>query len=99
MLGRGLIANLFLPEMIRYGRDASAHRKERFARFHDELVEGYRQRFSGPGHVLDRMKGFWRYFADGFTNGPKLLKQVRKSRDLGSYCRIVSGAIDGNGWK
>ncbi len=95
MLGRGVIANPFLPEMIQHADVRAATRKERFSRFHDELVDGYQQQFSGPGHVLDRMKGFWRYLADGFNDGPKLLKKIRKSRNLISYRRIVAEAIAG----
>jgi tRNA-dihydrouridine synthase len=95
MLGRGLIANPFLPEMIQSADVTTASRKERFARFHDALVDGYRQRFSGPGHVLDRMKGFWRYLAEGFNDGPNVLKKIRKTRNLISYRRIVAEAIDG----
>jgi tRNA-dihydrouridine synthase len=97
MLGRGLIANPFLPEMIQNGSGTVTGHNQRFIRFHDKLVDGYERRFSGPGHVLDRMKGFWRYFADGFNNGPQLLKQIRKTKDLDSYRRIVSEAIAGQG--
>ena len=93
MLGRGLIANPFLAEMIQSGVRRVVRPKERFAPFHDDLMEGYRSRFSGPAHVLDRMKGFWRYFASGFSNGAKILKQVRKTSDLISYQQVVSAAL------
>lgn len=95
MLGRGLVANPFLPEMIQAGNRRLVRPKERFARFHQDLLEGYRQRFSGPAHVLDRMKGFWRYFSNGFTNGTKILKQIRKTSDLKRYQQVVSAALDG----
>ena len=97
MLGRGLIANPFLAEMIQSGTRQVVRPTERFARFHEDLLEGYRCRFSGPAHVLDRMKGFWRYFSNGFSNGTELLKQIRKTSDLKPYQQVVSTALDGQG--
>ena len=57
MLGRGLIADPFLAERIRNPGQAIARPRERFAAFHAELLAAYENRFAGPGHVLDRMKG------------------------------------------
>ena len=90
MLGRGLIAKPCLAEMIQSETWEIPDARERFARFHDDLVAGYLDRFSGPGHVLDRMKGLWRYFAQGFDDGRKILKQVRKSGSLETYRQIVA---------
>jgi tRNA-dihydrouridine synthase len=96
MLGRGLIANPFLPEMIQAGTRRICHRNPRFEKFHDELVVGYCRRFSGTGHVLDRMKGFWRYFAADFPDGRKILKRIRKADSLDAYDRVVAAVLDGN---
>lgn len=95
MLGRGLVANPFLPEMIQAGLSLIADKHARFRKFHDDLVDGYCRQFCGPGHVLDRMKGFWRYFADGFTAGPLILKRIRKAGSLDRYREFVSGFLDG----
>ena len=89
MLGRGLIGNPFLAEMIQSGKRTIPGARERFARFHEDLLTGYLNRFSGPGHVLDRMKGLWRYFAHGFDDGRRILKQVRKTRSLQVYRQLV----------
>ena len=93
MLGRGLLANPLLAEMIQSEKQAVPDAKERFARFHDDLLTGYLSRFSGPGHVLDRLKGLWRYFADGFDDGQQILKQVRKARSLETYRQLVDRAL------
>ncbi len=99
MLGRGLIANPFLAEMIHQGTTAVPDALARFTRFHDELVAGYGQRFCGPGHVLDRMKGFWRYFASGFSDGRRILMRIRKAASLDHYRREVTAALDTHdGW-
>jgi tRNA-dihydrouridine synthase B len=94
MLGRGLLANPFLPEMIQKNEFKVAQKQDRFVRFHDDLVDGYLSRFSGPGHVLDRMKGFWRYFSQGWDNGQKILKRIRKAKSLKRYREIVEETLN-----
>jgi tRNA-dihydrouridine synthase len=89
MLGRGLIANPFLPEMIQSGNRIVGNRNQRFEKFHDDLMDSYRRQFSGPGHVLDRMKGFWGYFAAGFPDGRRIVKRIRKADALDRYRREV----------
>ncbi len=99
MLGRGLIANPFLAEMIRQGSGSPPGSRERFGRFHDHLLEAYGGRFCGPGHVLDRMKGFWRYFASGFSDGQRILTRIRRAASLDRYRREVAAALAGHdGW-
>ncbi len=95
MLGRGLIADPFLPETIKQQTRSNRSKTSRFQAFHNDLVEGYEQAFSGPGHVLDRMKGFWRYFADGFAGNRQILKRVRKASSLGRYHVIVAEFLEG----
>ena len=95
MLGRGLIANPFLPEMIQSGTRLICHRNTRFEKFHDDLVAGYCRQFSGPGHVLDRMKGFWRYFAADFPDGRRIIKRVRKADSLEGYRQVVMAVFNG----
>ncbi|BBO66856.1 tRNA-dihydrouridine synthase [Desulfosarcina alkanivorans] len=94
MLGRGLIANPFLAEMIQGGFRQGHREISRFARFHDDLLAEYGRRFSGPAHVLDRMKGFWRYFADGFADGRKILKRIRKAGSLVRYRQVVASVVN-----
>jgi tRNA-dihydrouridine synthase len=94
MLGRGLVADPFLAESIRTGSPIIAHRQTRLAAFHGDLVQGYCRRFSGPGHVLDRMKGFWRYFAAWLPEGNKTLKQIRKAASLDRFEKIVARVFD-----
>lgn len=94
MLGRGLIANPFLPESIQQDTRVIRNRQTRFAEFHDDLLEGYKGRFAGPGHVLDRMKGYWTYFANGFAKGPQILQRIRKARTLEDYREVVMAVRD-----
>lgn len=95
MLGRGLIGNPFLPEMIQSGTRCICNRKTRFEKFHDDLVSGYCRQFSGPGHVLDRMKGFWRYFSAEFPDGRRIVKRIRKTDSLDRYRQAVTAVFSG----
>ena len=90
MLGRGLIADPFLGERIQCKEDIIPDAPERFAAFHTDLLNGYLARFSGPGHVLDRMKGLWQYFAHRFDDGYRILKQIRKTKSLERYRDLVA---------
>ncbi len=85
MIGRGVLANPFLPEILKTGRDACKNKAGRFYRFHDALLESYQTRLSGPVHLLNRMKGFWKYFPKCFRNSDKGRKRIHKARTLAQY--------------
>jgi tRNA-dihydrouridine synthase B len=89
MIGRGAVANPYLPAIIRAGRDDASNQVETFRRFYEDLFESYEQVFSGPSHLLARMKGFWTYFSQSFTEGRKILKKVHRTLKLQRYLDIV----------
>jgi len=90
MIGRGALSNPFLPAIIKAGRDEIPDKVEKFKAFYEDLFARYRERLSGPGHLLDRMKGFWTYFAGAFTNGLELEKKVHRSSNLTRYLEVVA---------
>ena len=91
MIGRGLLADPWLPEEVKTGRRIDGReRTDRFRRFHDTLFERYRMRLSGPGHLLDRMKGLWRYFAQGLPNNEGARKRIHKARAIDQYLAAVA---------
>ncbi len=94
MLGRGVLVDPFLPAAIGGREPPDAHRADRFRSFHDDLFEGYRQRLSGPGHLLDRMKGFWKYFGIGFEGGRQTAKQVHRCGGIHRYVDLVEAFFD-----
>ena len=89
MIGRGAVTNPFLPGIIKVGRDDISHKVEKFKQFYDELFDQYRQVFSGPGHLLNRMKGFWTYFSKSFQNSRKIAKKVHRTQKMHRYMEIV----------
>jgi tRNA-dihydrouridine synthase len=89
MIGRGALANPFLPATIKNGKDDSANKVDVFRAFYDDLFEQYRQAFHGPGHLLDRMKGFWTYFSRSFQNSRQIKKKIHRTQKLDRYQKIV----------
>ena len=89
MIGRGAIINPFLPAAIRDGRHNCSNPVAVFKSFYEELFEAYKNEFSGPGHLLERMKGFWTYFAQAFKDGRKIRKKIHRTLKLQRYLEIV----------
>jgi tRNA-dihydrouridine synthase len=90
MIGRGALANPFLPSIIKAGKDDFDNKVETFRHFYEDLFEAYRQVFSGPGHLLARLKGFWTYFSKPFHNSRKIEKKIHRTQKLNRYLEIVN---------
>ena len=100
MIGRGAIINPFLPAIIKAGQDKFTDRVETFRRFYMDLFGEYQKVFSGPGHLLERMKGFWFYFSQAFEDGLKIRKKVHRTHKLNRYLEIVERFFDEDAkWK
>ena len=95
MIGRGALANPWLPSLIRRGDRAQIQIKmATVRRFHDTLLEGYCRLLSGPAHPVDRMKGIWRYLSLSFADGRRILKQVQKISAVERYREAVDRFFD-----
>jgi tRNA-dihydrouridine synthase B len=86
MIGRGLIADPFLPAMIKSNSlEYPENRIEIFGKFHDTLFHEYEQSLSGAKHVLLKMLGYWEYFSTTFDNPQKTLKKIKKAKSVEAY--------------
>ncbi len=86
MLGRGMIANPWLPLMIK--ENCVTYPENRFEllyQFHDLLLNEYEQKLSGDAHIILKMKSFWEYWIQNFPNNKKLYKKVKKAKSLPEY--------------
>lgn len=88
MIGRGALRDPTLPARIK-GVELSEV-LERHRRLHDELYAEARQRLSGPGHVLGRMKGLWTYHVESLGLPKRIFKRLRKATTLEAY----EGAVE-----
>ncbi|MGA9637096.1 tRNA dihydrouridine synthase [Flavobacterium sp.] len=90
MIGRGLIADPFLPSMIKNDTELYPDNKiELFTAFHDTLYEGYSQSLSGATHILLKMHHLWEYFSVIFSNPHKVHKKIKKAKSIRNYEQAV----------
>lgn len=94
MIGRGILSNPFLPEEIKGKLSDPARRLSRLRRFHDDLTAAYTDRFSGPGHLTGRMKGFWHYLGPSFKDHDKAIKKILRAPSLEAYFTHVADLFD-----
>ncbi len=90
MLGRGLIADPFLPMMIR--KDTTEYPEDRievFSKFHDLLQYEFEQKLSGDKHVIRKMLSFWEYFAQSFSNPTRIVKKIKKTNTIEAFDQVV----------
>jgi tRNA-dihydrouridine synthase B len=95
MVGRPALANPFLPGLLKGVAPLPPDPVAAYRRFHDDLLHHYRERLSGPGHLLDRMKGLWRYFHVPFAHGAEALKCIHKAAHLDLYEELAARFFDG----
>ncbi|HKL20242.1 MAG TPA: tRNA-dihydrouridine synthase family protein [Tichowtungia sp.] len=90
MLGRGLLANPFLCEIIKSGNPDIENAVERLRDFHDDVFENYRTVIDGDLPMLGKMKEFWSYPAQHLSNGRKFFKKISKCHRQKTYQEIVN---------
>lgn len=95
MLGRGLIADPFLPMMIKNDiDDYPDDRMEAFYLYHNTIFEEFERKLKGAKHVIMKMYSFWEYFASSFPNTTKALKKLKKAKTIEAYDAAVDYFFD-----
>jgi len=90
MIGRWCLANPFLPLVIKTGADDIRDKIQKMQQFHEALFEAYRMVLDGPSHLLNKMKGLWRYFSLPFADCKKSMKKIKKARRPDQYLDLVN---------
>lgn len=90
MLGRGVAANPFLPEMIRSGEDTRT--PERFRIWITDYFDLCHATSCGDAQVLGRMKELWSYLHTGLVQGERLWNAIKLCRTADEYRRITDAA-------
>jgi tRNA-dihydrouridine synthase len=94
MIGRGLIADPFLPSMIKSNSlEYPKNKMEMFSEFHETLYEGYSESLSGSTHILLKMHHLWEYFSAIFSNPHKVAKNIKKAKSIRNYEATVKEII------
>ncbi len=95
MIGRGLIADPFLPSMIKNNTtEYPKNRMDIFADFHDEIYQQYDAALSGPTPIKMKMLGFWEYFSQSFSNPQKTYKKIKKATNPHKYKQAVAEILN-----
>lgn len=95
MIGRGLIADPFLPSMIKNNSYAyPENRIEVFSKFHDRLFTAYSEKLSGEKAVIMKMLSYWKYFSQAFSSPTKIVKQIKKAKTVEVYDAAVKKILD-----
>ena len=99
MLGRGLLANPFLCEVIKSGNPKIENAVERIGAFHADVLANYESVLDGDHPVLGKMKEFWTYQSTHLSNGRKMFKKLKKTQRLTTYKDIVSEFLADADWQ
>jgi tRNA-dihydrouridine synthase len=90
MIGRGCLADPFLPSAIKTGDTEVPNRIGIIKQFHDDLFEKYSRVLHGPSHLLNRMKGIWRYLSFSLKGNENFNEKVYKTQKLDQYRGLVN---------
>ncbi|MFW5741505.1 MAG: tRNA-dihydrouridine synthase [Myxococcota bacterium] len=97
MLGRGAIANPFLPASLRCEQGVQQPDRKKLEGFHQDLLEHHRRTLSGSAHVLHKMKELWGYWARSFDPKTKAIKKILRAKRFEHYERHAREVFDGAG--
>lgn len=96
MIGRGLIADPFLPSMIKNNTATYPdNRWEIFSEFHDTIYQQYDAYLFGPTPIKLKMLGFWEFFSQSTSNPQKTFKVIKKATNPFKY-KLAVGQIIAN---
>ena len=94
MLGRGLIADPFLPSMIKDQTCLYPDNKvEIFSKYLDTLFTAAEKKLTGEKAVIRKMLSYWEYFANQFPNPNKVIKKIKKAKTYQVYDEAVKDIL------
>jgi len=101
MIGRGALYDPFLPGIIKKDTDIQTPntKHQTMKHFHDELFYEYSLLLAGPSHLLQRMKGFWKYFALSYEDNGKIRKKIFKTNKIRRYEELVARFFDARNYR
>jgi len=95
MIGRGLIADPFLPSMIKNNTtEYPENRWNIFSEFHDTIYQQYDDYLTGPTPIKMKMLGFWEFFSQSTSNPQKTYKAIKKATNPVKYKQSVAEILN-----
>lgn len=85
MIGRGLLADPFLPSKLHGEYNKNGGGSKILAGFLDELYDEYKKIMSDERSVLFKMKDIWNFMSASFPENSKQIKAIKKSKNGMEY--------------
>jgi len=97
MIGRGLLADPFLPARIK-GLNIEDDEQALIRKFVDDLYSSYRKQMNDSLSVIGILKEYWSYLANSFDDSHKVFKKLKKVNDFEGYEDAVSSVFNNHQW-
>jgi tRNA-dihydrouridine synthase B len=94
MIGRGILQNPFLLAEIRKQELTRNDKVKMLRDFHLTIIERCKEKYAGNLNLLRRLEEMWSYHYEGFEDGKKIFKQIKKCNTLEKYEGVIFKAIN-----
>ncbi len=90
MIGRGMLENVFLALEVQHRRMLPDEKREHLRCFYACIEDGIREHTAGFSHAHNKLFHFWTYFGNHFEGSAKLVKKIKKAKNIKQYEAVVS---------
>ncbi len=97
MLGRGLLADPFLPALLQ-GETLPEVPQVRVRRYVEDLYVAYRKNFNDSLRAINVMKELWSYLALSFDDPGKVFGKIKKTNGFDAYEEAVNTIFENFTW-
>ena len=97
MIGRGLLADPFLPSEIK-GEPQPADPKTVLRKYVDDLYYGYRLKMNDRLQSINVMKELWSYLSLSFDQSGKVFGKIKKCTSFEAYENAVNELFEAYSW-
>ncbi len=97
MTGRGLLANPFLPQLIKEKKPL-VEPQSVIRKYADDLYYAYRKNFNDSLRSLNLMKEWWSYLSLSFDHPEKVFGKVKKTKSFNDYEEAVNAVFETHEW-
>ncbi len=97
MIGRGLLADPFLPGQLQ-GAGIPSRPLSIIRKYVDDLYYAYRKEFNHSLRTINVMKEFWSYLSLSFGRPERVFGKIKKCTSFDAYEDAVNYALDNYKW-
>jgi tRNA-dihydrouridine synthase len=99
MIGRGLLADPFLPAIIKgIVLPGLSERKYIIRRFVDDLYFGYRRKMNDRLQAINVLKELWGFLCFSFDDPHKVFNRLKKTKTFDEYEDAVNAVFEKHEW-